>query len=79
MGARFQWVFWGFVVQISTAAGGYFEPFNVSYDSRALVIDGNRRMLISAGIHYPRATPEVIVSTSYTAGILCSIVYLFVS
>ncbi|KAK9081203.1 hypothetical protein Syun_030566 [Stephania yunnanensis] len=36
-----------------------FEPFNVSYDHRALIIDGRRRMLISAGIHYPRATPEM--------------------
>ncbi|XP_042490241.1 beta-galactosidase 9-like [Macadamia integrifolia] len=37
----------------------YFKPFNVSYDHRALIIDGKRRMLISAGIHYPRATPEM--------------------
>eukprot|EP01018_Ginkgo_biloba_P003413 Gb_01789 [translate_table: standard] len=36
-----------------------FKPFNVSYDHRAIIIDGRRRMLISAGIHYPRATPEV--------------------
>jgi len=35
------------------------KPFNVSYDHRALIIDGQRRMLISAGIHYPRATPEM--------------------
>ncbi|XP_042514357.1 beta-galactosidase 9 [Macadamia integrifolia] len=37
----------------------FFKPFNVSYDHRAIVIDGKRRMLISAGIHYPRATPEM--------------------
>jgi len=37
------------------------KPFNVSYDHRALIIDGQRRMLISAGIHYPRATPEVLI------------------
>ena len=36
------------------------KAINVTYDQRALVIDGQRRMLISAGIHYPRATPEVI-------------------
>lgn len=41
-------------------AGEYFTPFNVSYDHRALIIDGHRRMLISAGIHYPRATPQVL-------------------
>ena len=39
-------------------AGEYFKPFNVSYDHRAIIIDGHRRMLISAGIHYPRATPQ---------------------
>jgi hypothetical protein len=31
----------------------------VSYDDRALVIDGERRIIISGSIHYPRSTPEV--------------------
>ena len=44
-------------VYLSTASAG--KPVNVTYDQRALVIDGQRRMLISAGIHYPRATAEV--------------------
>ncbi|XP_024362300.1 beta-galactosidase 9 [Physcomitrium patens] len=35
------------------------KPINVTYDQRALIINGQRRMLISAGIHYPRATPEM--------------------
>lgn len=35
------------------------RPFNVSYDHRAILIDGQRRLLISAGIHYPRATPQM--------------------
>eukprot|EP00250_Pteridium_aquilinum_P019180 c24335_g1_i2 orf=205-1551(+) len=35
------------------------RPFNVSYDNRAILIDGKRRLLISAGIHYPRATPQM--------------------
>ncbi|KAH9649784.1 Beta-galactosidase 9 [Citrus sinensis] len=43
----------------SSSASTFFKPFNVSYDHRAIIIDGNRRMLISAGIHYPRATPEM--------------------
>lgn len=48
------------MVQFSCiSASPFFKPFNVSYDHRAMIIDGNRRMLISAGIHYPRATPEV--------------------
>lgn len=32
---------------------------NVTYDHRALVIDGKRRVLVSGSIHYPRSTPEV--------------------
>jgi hypothetical protein len=44
---------------VAIGEGEYFKPFNVSYDHRALVIDGSRRMLVSAGIHYPRATPEM--------------------
>ncbi|KAK4356829.1 hypothetical protein RND71_022439 [Anisodus tanguticus] len=39
--------------------GEYFKPFNVTYDHRALIIGDKRRILISAGIHYPRATPEM--------------------
>ncbi|PSS35673.1 Beta-galactosidase [Actinidia chinensis var. chinensis] len=46
-------------LHLAVIAGEFFKPFNVSYDHRALIIDGNRRMLISAGIHYPRATPEM--------------------
>lgn len=32
---------------------------NVTYDSRALVIDGHRKVLISGSIHYPRSTPDM--------------------
>jgi hypothetical protein len=31
----------------------------VTYDGRALILDGARRMLFSGDIHYPRSTPEV--------------------
>ncbi|KAI3818774.1 hypothetical protein L1987_12591 [Smallanthus sonchifolius] len=31
----------------------------VTYDSKALVIDGRRRILQSGSVHYPRATPEM--------------------
>ncbi|KAJ3671896.1 hypothetical protein LUZ60_007975 [Juncus effusus] len=41
------------------ASAAYFEPFNVSYDHRAILIGGERRMLVSAGVHYPRATPQM--------------------
>ncbi|KAK4790260.1 hypothetical protein SAY86_017564 [Trapa natans] len=32
---------------------------NVTYDHRALLIAGKRRLLISGSIHYPRSTPEM--------------------
>lgn len=32
---------------------------SVSYDRKAVVIDGKRRILISGSIHYPRSTPEM--------------------
>jgi len=35
----------------------------VAYDSRALKLDGERKLIISGSIHYPRSTPEVCIST----------------
>ncbi|KAK2653720.1 hypothetical protein Ddye_013576 [Dipteronia dyeriana] len=32
---------------------------SVSYDSKAITINGRRRILISGSIHYPRSTPEM--------------------
>lgn len=32
----------------------------VSYDHKALIINGQKRILLSGSIHYPRSTPEVI-------------------
>lgn len=42
------------VLQINQAGS-----VSVSYDQRALKLDGQRRMLISGSIHYPRSTPMV--------------------
>lgn len=38
---------------------------SVTYDSKALVIDGRKRILQSGSIHYPRATPEVSLILLY--------------
>lgn len=35
------------------------KPYTVSYDHRAIKIDGVRTMLISGAIHYPRSTPAM--------------------
>ncbi|XP_071716629.1 beta-galactosidase 10-like [Rutidosis leptorrhynchoides] len=32
---------------------------NVTYDKRSLIIDGERKLLISAAIHYPRSVPAM--------------------
>lgn len=34
---------------------------SVSYDHRAILVDGQKRILISGSIHYPRSTPEVLI------------------
>ncbi|KAG6595196.1 Beta-galactosidase 7, partial [Cucurbita argyrosperma subsp. sororia] len=35
------------------------EKLSVSYDGRALTINGQRKIIISGSIHYPRSTPEI--------------------
>lgn len=49
---------------------GYFTEkvlsATVTYDHRALVIDGKRRILQSGSIHYPRSTPEVSSRICYS-------------
>lgn len=34
---------------------------SVSYDHKSVIVNGQRRILISGSIHYPRSTPEVIL------------------
>lgn len=46
-----------FVLAAAAAATAFGD--NVTYDHRALLIDGKRRVLISGSIHYPRSTPDV--------------------
>jgi len=36
-----------------------FATSSVTYDSKAIVISGHRRILISGSVHYPRSTPEM--------------------
>lgn len=52
----------------------------VTYDHKALVIDGNRRVLQSGSIHYPRTTPEVwpeIIRKSKEGGLDVIETYVF--
>lgn len=42
----------------------------VSYDKKAILINGRRKLLISGSIHYPRSTPEVYSSLSFSSLLL---------
>ncbi|KAE8689201.1 Beta-galactosidase 3 [Hibiscus syriacus] len=45
---------------------------NVTYDRRSLIIDGQRKLLISAAIHYPRSVPGMwpgLVQTAKEGGV----------
>ncbi|MED6122028.1 Beta-galactosidase 8 [Stylosanthes scabra] len=53
---------------------------NVTYDHRALIIDGSRRVLLSGSIHYPRSTPEMwpdLIQKSKDGGIDVIETYVF--
>ncbi|KAA8547039.1 hypothetical protein F0562_003468 [Nyssa sinensis] len=48
------------VVVLPTAiGGGGGSGRDVTYDGRSLIIDGQRKILFSGSIHYPRSTPEM--------------------
>lgn len=50
----------------------------VTYDGRALILDGARRMLFSGDMHYPRSTPEVrtLLDVAYRIGVLLMRTYV---
>ncbi|KAL3513657.1 hypothetical protein ACH5RR_026374 [Cinchona calisaya] len=47
----------GFLIAIWTRAA--FSGSEVTYDGRSLIIDGQRKLLFSGSIHYPRSTPDM--------------------
>ncbi|MQL87725.1 hypothetical protein Taro_020275 [Colocasia esculenta] len=51
-------IFAALVVALSIAGG--VEATDVSHDGRALIINGEHRIILSGSIHYPRSTPEVM-------------------
>ncbi|KAJ4713749.1 Beta-galactosidase [Melia azedarach] len=50
--------FWFFLPLLTAVIGGVHGG-EVTYDSRSLIIDGQRRILFSGSIHYPRSPPEM--------------------
>ena len=49
----------GFFMGLFLLLGFQLVHCAVTYDRKAIVINGQRRILISGSIHYPRSTPEV--------------------
>ncbi|KAM7468316.1 hypothetical protein LguiB_015878 [Lonicera macranthoides] len=55
-------------------------PNSVSYDERALKIDGERRIILSGSIHYPRSTPKMwpeLIKKSKNGGLNTIETYIF--
>ncbi|GMI68100.1 Arabidopsis thaliana beta-galactosidase 10, beta-galactosidase 10 [Hibiscus trionum] len=53
---------------------------NVTYDCRSLIIDGQRKLLISAAIYYPRSVPGMwpgLVQTAKEGGVNVIESYVF--
>lgn len=70
-----------FAVVVVLLVLGVLDSFslaaNVTYDHRALVIDGKRRVLVSGSIHYPRSTPEVCFLRSWNFDVLAIEIFFF--
>ncbi|KAL8200416.1 hypothetical protein R6Q57_011755 [Mikania cordata] len=50
---------WVLLFLIANHLGCQFISCSVTYDRKSIVINGERRILISGSIHYPRSTPEM--------------------
>ncbi|KAL5778798.1 hypothetical protein ACOSQ2_009535 [Xanthoceras sorbifolium] len=61
MGRVFCWLIMVVVVAVVLVVGGV-RGGEVTYDGRSLIIDGQRKILFSGSIHYPRSTPEMWAS-----------------
>ncbi|XP_023522802.1 beta-galactosidase 5-like, partial [Cucurbita pepo subsp. pepo] len=48
-----------FFIFIAAFGGFRSTHCSVTYDRKAILINGQRRILISGSIHYPRSTPEM--------------------
>ncbi|CAN0906522.1 Beta-galactosidase 5 [Linum grandiflorum] len=52
----------------------------VTYDNKAILINGQRRLLLSGSIHYPRSTPEMwedLIQKAKDGGLDCVDTYVF--
>ena len=66
-----------FAISYSDVRG---KPYKVSYDHRAILINGERVLLQSAGMHYPRSSPSMwpqLMQDSAAAGLNTMQTYVF--
>uniref|UniRef100_A0A7N0U170 Beta-galactosidase n=1 Tax=Kalanchoe fedtschenkoi TaxID=63787 RepID=A0A7N0U170_KALFE len=73
--AMMVWLLSLFIFSISVSDGA-----NVTYDHRSLLIDGHRKLIISAAIHYPRSVPGMwpgLVQTAKDGGVDAIETYVF--
>ncbi|XP_052199504.1 beta-galactosidase-like isoform X2 [Diospyros lotus] len=52
------WLYVALFLWVSSSSSSLVSA-SVSYDDKAITINGRRRILISGSIHYPRSTPEM--------------------
>jgi hypothetical protein len=48
----------------------------VTYDGRAIIIDGKHRLLVSGSIHYPRSTAQVYLFIFFINPSVCVYIYV---
>lgn len=77
MGRRLWWfgLFAAVAAVIGSGSGG-----QVTYDGRSLIIDGERKLLFSGSIHYPRSTPDMwpaLISKAKEGGLDVIDTYVF--
>ncbi|KAK1439178.1 hypothetical protein QVD17_04993 [Tagetes erecta] len=59
MASKLFFLKWVLLFLIVNQLGCQLIKCSVTYDSKSIVINGQRRILISGSIHYPRTTPEM--------------------
>ncbi|CAA0827926.1 Beta-galactosidase 16 [Striga hermonthica] len=72
----FRWL----VVAVLAAVLGGASGGDVTYDGRSLIIDGQRKLLFSGSIHYPRSTPDMwpsLISKAKAGGLDAIDTYVF--
>ncbi|KAL3641243.1 Beta-galactosidase 16 [Castilleja foliolosa] len=66
-----RWWLWWFGLAVAEVIGGA-SGGSVTHDGRSLIIDGQRKLLFSGSIHYPRSTPDMwqsLISKAKEGGI----------